>query len=622
MCGITGYIGNKDSAEVLLDGLTRLEYRGYDSCGIAVAGENNSLYLSRVSGRVALLKEQVLKDKPSKSYAAIGHTRWATHGAPSQENAHPHTDCTGKLVVVHNGIIENYLKLKEKLISLGHKFKSETDTEVIVHLIEEKIKKLSDGKKEQVNKEEIFFKAFRLSLSDLEGSFAVSAVWADCPDMILSGRMHSPLVIGFGKGENFAASDVSAFLKYTKTVTFAEDGDIVLLKKDSVKFFDFNGKEIKRKKTQIDWDASMAEKGGYDHFMLKEIHEQSASVENTLRGRVYPLGGNLVKHEFGITNSFIKNICQIQFVACGTANHAALVGCRIFESFGFSCFADYASEFSDRAKLLNKKTLVIAISQSGETIDTVFAVREAKAAGAKIMAITNTVGSTLTRESDYVFYTHCGPEIGVASTKAFLGQLSALYVLAGHFAAIKGTLNGAEAERYANDLMHLPRNIEKVLASEKEIKNIAMQFADSEHFLFISRRFNYPIALEGALKIKEISYVHAEGYAAGEMKHGPIAIIYKGMPVLAIAVSSKTLDLLHGNMEESKARGAKVIAVCDEESRKKVNASYYITVPKVDEIFSPILSVIPLQLFAYYIALSKKCDIDKPRNLAKSVTVR
>jgi glucosamine--fructose-6-phosphate aminotransferase (isomerizing) len=440
--------------------------------------------------------------------------------------------------------------------------------------------------------------------------------------MVLVARMHSPLVIGLGKGENFIASDVSAFLKHTKRVVFLNDGEMAAVRKENVDFYTFQGKKISKESVTIQWDSTMAEKGGYKHFMLKEIHEQAEAVENTLRGRLLPLGGDILKAEMGLSAAEIKGFASVQFIACGTAYHAGLVGRVLFENFGIPAYADVASEFTDRAKLMVKGTLVAAISQSGETADTLFAVREAKAAGAKVVAITNTVGSTLTREADYVLYTHCGPEIGVASTKAFLGQLAAIYLLAGHFAAARGILSVADARRYAEDLLRIPRLIEETLAQEKEIAKVAASFAASEHFLFISRHVNYPIALEGALKIKEISYVHAEGYAAGEMKHGPIAIIYKGMPLLAVAPSGRTLELMAGNIEEAKARGADVVAIVDEDSRKKVKASRYITLPRTGELFTPLLTVIPLQIFAYYVALAKKCDIDKPRNLAKSVTVR
>ncbi len=624
MCGITGYIGDNKTTDILIDGLKRLEYRGYDSCGIAVVDAKNALYLKRVSGRVDALDKLVAQEPVKGAQSGVGHTRWATHGAPSEDNAHPHTDCSGRVVVVHNGIIENYLDLKEKLLASGHKFKSETDTEVIAHVIEEKLKSLHVQEKAIRSDmlEPVFFEAFRRALAELKGSFALSVIWAACPNMVLAARMYSPLVVGLGKGENFIASDVSAFLKYTKRVVFLNDGEIAAVKKDGVDFYTFQGKKVAKESVTIQWDSTMAEKGGYKHFMLKEIHEQAESVENTLRGRLLPLGGNILKAEMGLSAEAIKSFSSVQFIACGTAYHAALIGRVLFENFGIPASADVASEFTDRAKLLGKGTLVVAISQSGETADTLFAVREAKAVGATVLAITNTVGSTLTREADHVLYTHCGPEIGVASTKAFLGQLAAIYLLAGHFAAARGALTSSEARSYAENLLKVPRLIEETLAQEKEIAKIAQGFASSEHFLFISRHVNYPIALEGALKIKEISYVHAEGYPAGEMKHGPIAIIYKGMPLLAVAPSGRALDLMAGNIEEAKARGAEVVAIVDEDSRKTVKASRYITLPKTEELFTPLLTVIPLQLFAYYVALAKKCDIDKPRNLAKSVTVR
>ncbi len=624
MCGITGYIGGERTTDILIDGLRRLEYRGYDSCGIAAVDGRNRLYLRRVSGRVDALDKLVAEDPAKGALAGVGHTRWATHGAPSEDNAHPHTDCAGEVVVVHNGIIENYLDLKERLQAGGHGFKSETDTEVIAHLIEEKLKALhvqaAAVRAEML--EPVFFEAFRRTLADLKGSFAISVVWVRCPGLLLAARMHSPLVVGLGKGGNFVASDVSAFLKHTKKVVFLNDGEMAAVRRDGVDYFTFAGKKTAKDSVTIQWDSTMAEKGGYKHFMLKEIHEQAEAVENTLRGRLLPLGGDILKAEMGLSADLIKGVSGLQFVACGTAYHACLVGRGLFENFGIPAYADVASEFADRARLLPKDTMVVAISQSGETADTLFAVREAKAAGARVLCITNTVGSTLTRESDHVLYTHCGPEIGVASTKAFLGQLAAIYLLAGHFAAARGALSSSDARRYAEDLLRVPRLMEETLEMEEDIAGVARSLASSEHFLFISRHLNYPIALEGALKIKEISYVHAEGYAAGEMKHGPIAIIYKGMPLLAVATSGRTLELMAGNVEEAKARGAEVVAIVDPDSRRAVKASRYITLPQAPELFTPMLTVLPLQLFAYYVALAKKCDIDKPRNLAKSVTVR
>ena len=624
MCGIIGYIGERKASDFLIEGLKRLEYRGYDSCGIATANEGK-LSLRRVSGRVGFLEEAIEK-KPARGIVGIAHTRWATHGIPSEDNAHPHTDCAGELVLVHNGIIENYTELKEKLLVSGHKFKSETDTEVVIHLIEDKIKSsaqpFSTSEVENGKYETVFFEAFKKAIADIEGSFAIAVIWSKCPDIILSARLHSPLVVGLGKKENFVASDVSAFLKFTKKVVFLEDGEIALIRKSFVEYFNFAGKQIKKKPVNIKWDSSMAEKGGYKHFMLKEIHEQAESVENTIRGRLLPLEKDILKKEIGLKSADIKSLDHVQIVACGTAYHAGLVAKYIFENFEIPTYVDFASEFSDRSRIIDKNTFLIAISQSGETADTLCAVKEAKESGAKVLAITNTVGSSLTREADYVLYTHCGPEIGVASTKAFLGQLSAIYVLAIHFAVMLKKISSVEAEKYVKELIKIPRFIKELLSCEDEMKKIADKYSKYEHFLFISRYVNFPIALEGALKIKEIAYVHAEGYAAGEMKHGPIAIIEKNMPVICIATNSKVIKLLAGNIEEAMARGAEIIAIVDSESKKHIKASEIIEVPKTLEMLSPLLNTIPLQIFAYYIALNKKCDIDKPRNLAKSVTVR
>lgn len=624
MCGITGYIGDKAAMDVLVDGLRRLEYRGYDSCGVAGITADNELYLKRVSGRVDALDAIIAKDPLPKGKIGIGHTRWATHGVPSEDNAHPHTDCGNRIVLVHNGIIENYLEIKDRLLKGGHKFKSETDTEIVVHLIEEKIKALPASGAAALGSlpEPVFFEAVRRAIAELKGSFALAVMWARCPNLLLAARQHSPLVIGPGDGGNFIASDVSAFLRYTRKAVFMNDGEIAAVKADSVSYFNFQGKKVEHTPVTIQWDSTMAEKGGYRHFMLKEIHEQPESVENTLRGRLLPLKEDILQREINLPADYIRSVKGAQIIACGTAYHAGLVGRYVLENFGIPASVDFASEFSDRAKIVGREILAIAISQSGETADTLHAVREAKASGAKVLAITNTLGSTLTREADFVLYTHCGPEIGVASTKAFIGQMAALYVLAVHFAVIRGNISGADAWEYANELLKFPRLIKDTLDGEEAVSKVADHFAKSEHFLFIARHINFPIALEGALKIKEISYVHAEGYAAGEMKHGPIAIIYKGMPVLAIATTSRMLPLIAGNIEEAKARGADVTAIVDEDSRKVIKASRYIEVPKTIEILSPLINVVPLQLFAYFVALAKKCDIDKPRNLAKSVTVR
>ncbi len=621
MCGIVGYVGSRNSSDVLVEGLRRLEYRGYDSCGIASVKAKGGLYLKRVSGRIEALKGLVDADPPRDPGAGIGHTRWATHGVPSEDNAHPHTDCAGEMVLVHNGIIENYLELREKLSGSGHAFKSETDTEAAVHLLERNVKELS-ARSSSGLLEPVFFEAFRRTLAELKGSFAIAAVWDKCPGVVMTARMHSPLVLGLGEGENFVASDVSAFLKFTRRAVFLNDGDIAVVRAGGAEFFDFAGRKARRDSVNIQWDSTMAEKGGYRHFMLKEIHEQAASVENTLRGRLLPLKEDTLAREINLDPAVLRSVKTVQFIACGTAYHAGLVGKYALENFQVPAHADLASEYSDRSKLAGPDTLAVAISQSGETADTIHAVREAKAAGARVLAITNTVGSTLTREADWVLYTHCGPEIGVASTKAFVGQLAAIYVLAAHFAAARKAVFDSDARAFAAELLKVPRLIEDALAMEKEIEALAKRYADREHFLFIARHINYPIALEGALKIKEISYVHAEGYAAGEMKHGPIAIIDKGMPVLAVATSSRALKLMAGNMQEAGARGAEVVAIVDRESRGQVRASRYIEVPRAPEILSPLVNVIPLQLFSYYSALARGCDIDKPRNLAKSVTVR
>jgi len=619
MCGIFGYIGVKNAADVLVGGLKRLEYRGYDSCGVTVASREK-LGTRRVSGRVETLEKDIVKH-PLKGQVGIAHTRWATHGVPSEENAHPHTDCRNELVLVHNGIVENYLEIKERMLAKGHRFKSDTDTEVIAHLIEERIKE-KIGEKAPPFLEPVFFEAFRKSVNEIAGSFSLCVMWSRCPSMLLSAKMHSPLIVGLGKEENFVASDVSAFLKFTKKAVFMDDGEIASVKKDSVDYFDFKGKKITKKNSVIQWDSSMSEKGGYSHFMLKEIHEQSEAVENTIRGRLLPLEKNNLDREIGLKADVVKGIDRIQIIACGTAYHAGMVARYVFENFGLPTSCDLASEFSDRAKIIDKSTLVVAISQSGETADTLYAVGEAKQAQAKILAITNTVGSSLARKADFTLHTHCGPEIGVASTKAFLGQLAAIYALGLHFAITRGKLLYPDAKEYIGELLKIPRLIDEILEEKDSIKKIASDYSSSEHFLFIARHINYPIALEGALKIKEISYVHAEGYAAGEMKHGPIAIISEGMPVIAIATNGRAMKLVAGNIEEARARGAEIISLVDGETEKLVKAGRKILVPRTIELLSPILNTIPLQLFAFYVALNKGCDIDKPRNLAKSVTVR
>ncbi len=623
MCGIVGYVGDRKIEEVLIEGLRRLEYRGYDSCGLALNGEKSGIYRKRALGRIDNLARAIEGHTPSDKRSGIAHTRWATHGEPSEDNSHPHCDCSCEIVVVHNGIIENYSSLKDELEKKGHKFSSQTDTEVIAHLVEEKLKEISRGAGiKHALPEPLFFEAFRRAVNLLSGSFAVSALWVKAPELIMSARMHSPLTVGMGEGENFLASDVSAFLKYTKKVYFMDDGEIAAIRRNSAEFYDFKGKKNNKQPSIINWDLSMAEKGGYRHFMLKEIHEQALSAQNTMAGRLLPFEEKRIFSEIGLDFNEAARIKELQIIACGTAFHAGLVGKYVFERLGIRAAADLASEFESRAALLDRGTLVIAVSQSGETADTLHAVKAAKRNGNKVLAVTNTLGSSITREADYTLYTHCGPEIGVASTKAFLGQLIAFYMLAVNFSHARGITDPQKAEQLCRQLLLIPDLIEKTMALENKIEKLTEAFSSKEHYLFIGRDLSYPIALEGALKIKEISYVHAEGYAAGEMKHGPIAIIEKGMPVLSLALSSQSLDLIKGNIEEAKARGADIIAVVDEESKKTVKARHYLEVPQINELFSGALAVIPLQLFAYYIALQRKCDIDKPRNLAKSVTVR
>ncbi|MCX5783638.1 MAG: glutamine--fructose-6-phosphate transaminase (isomerizing), partial [Elusimicrobia bacterium] len=591
MCGIIGYTGGKDCAPIIINGLKRLEYRGYDSAGIAVIFDG-SIELRRSVGKVDALLDILAKD-PLSGLSGIGHTRWATHGRPSEENAHPHTDCSRKLVVVHNGVIENYLDIKEDLAKKGHKFKSETDTEVIAHLIEEKINCLSKPRPPD-KLEPVFFEACRLALKEIKGSYAIAVVWTMCPKTVLGARRYSPLIVGAGEGENFIASDIPAFLDYTRKVYYLNDEEIAVLSPDGAEFFNLEGNRLKKNSVTVEWDRAMAEKSGYRHFMLKEIHEQPDSVEETLRGRLLPFDDNMLSREFGMDSDFAKRLERIQIIACGTAFHAGLCGKYALEHFaGLPVSVVMASEFRHREIPLEKNTLLITISQSGETADTLSALRETKRYCARTLAICNVVGSSLTREADFTFYTHCGPEIAVASTKAFSGQLTALYMLALHLGAARGKLSAEQAKTYAEEMMKIPSLMRKTLAMEPKMQKIAKKFADRGHYLFLGRGANYPIALEGALKIKEISYVHAEGFAGGEMKHGPIAIITEGMPALGIAVESRSFEKMLGNMSEAQARGAHVIAIVTEGSNgTKIKADCVLEVPRVNEFFSPLITVI------------------------------
>ncbi len=623
MCGIVGYTGsNNDPVKVLIGGLKRLEYRGYDSCGIALLSKKGKIYLDRVKGRVDSLSQIVLSKNYKDISCGIAHTRWATHGVPNEENAHPHTDCSGEIVVVHNGIIENYLELREKLSS--HSFKSQTDTEVISHLIEENLKKnMKNGagmRSEML--QPLFFKAFIETLSMLKGSFALSVIWAKTEGVILSARRFSPLVVGVGENEFFISSDVAGFLEYTKKVYFIDDDEVVFTDGKNIAFFDINGKKKTKEFENISWDIKMAEKGGYKHFMIKEIFEQDTAFENTLMRRVLPVDGDIFEQETGMKSDDIKKFSYVHFIGCGTAYHACLVGRYLFEDFGIKAEADVASEFAYRIKTLDKNALVFVITQSGETADTIEAMRMAKRNGNRIFAVVNAIGSTVSREADYVLYTHCGPEIAVASTKAFTSQLASIYIAALHFAYIRQNILITRARDFATQLIEMPRIIKEVFKTENLIKGIVNELSSKKDYLYIARGINYPVVLEGALKLKEISYLHAEGYAGGEMKHGPIAIIEDGMPVVAVATSTRDFELMRSNIEEVRARGARVIAICDWKTEKNLKAEWKIVVPYVNEYFSPVVSVIPLQLFAYYTALNLGLDIDKPRNLAKSVTVK
>jgi len=608
MCGIVGYIGTKEASDILLDGLKRLEYRGYDSAGIAII-DSKKIEVRRSIGKLVNL-EQKVHSHPVKGHIGIGHTRWATHGRPSEENAHPHIEAG--VAVVHNGIIENYLPLKEALQKQGAVFKSETDTEVLAHLIAQQIK-AGKGLEDSV----------RETLKQVKGAYAIVVLSKDEPDKIVGAKMECPLVVGIGDGEGFIASDIPAILNRTRQVIFLEDGEIVTVNKKEVQVKTIDGKEVKKTPREIDWSPVMAEKGGYRHFMLKEIFEQSRAVTDTFRGRISEETGNIILDGFTLSEKDLKAIERIYLVACGTSWHAATVGKFLLEEFcRIPTEVDLGSEFRYRNPLVDKKTLVIAISQSGETADTLAAIKEAKRKGAKILSICNVIESSIARESHHIIYTHAGPEIGVASTKAFTTQLTALYLLAIHLGIQLGKVKNDLAKELIQELVKLPKKIEIILSHEPEIEAIAKRYLHFRSFLYLGRGINYPVALEGALKLKEISYIHAEGYPAGEMKHGPIALIDEDMPVVVLAPKDATYPKILGNMEEVKARGGKIIAVVNEgDNEASRKADEVMTIPATSHHLSPILITIPLQILAYHIAVLKGTDVDQPRNLAKSVTV-
>ncbi|MFH1398442.1 MAG: glutamine--fructose-6-phosphate transaminase (isomerizing) [Candidatus Omnitrophota bacterium] len=611
MCGIIGYVGQRQSQDILLAGLKRLEYRGYDSSGMAIINPvKNKISIRKSPGKIRIL-DALLHKKPLQGFIGIAHTRWATHGAPNQANAHPHSDCKGEIALVHNGIIENHVQLKKELIKEGHKFSSQTDTEVIVHLVEKYLK--------GHNLEE----ALRRAVLKLEGSFAIGAISSKEPDKIVGARMGSPLIVGLGKNENFLASDAPAILVATKDIIFLEEKEMVILTSDSHRITDFKGREIKRAAVKIKWDIALAQKYGYKHFMLKEINEQPEILRAVLGSRIQKETGRIVFEEQNICGDILKSIRNIAIVACGTAYHAGMVGKYILESVcAIPTQVDVSSEFRYRDLLIDKNTLVIAISQSGETADTLAGIRQAKQLGAKVLSICNVLGSTLTRESDGIIYTQAGPEIGVASTKAYTAQITELYLFAFYLAGIKNILSQSQINNYLEELRRIPQQQQEILKSQDRIGKLARQHSHLGSFLYLGRNINFPSALEGALKLKEISYIPAEGYAAGEMKHGPIALIDEYRAVVCIACESHVYEKMISNLQEIRARKGKIIAIATKGDEKiKDQAREIVYVPRCSELFSPLLVALPLQLIAYHIAVKRGCDVDQPRNLAKSVTV-
>jgi glucosamine--fructose-6-phosphate aminotransferase (isomerizing) len=623
MCGIVGYVGKKRVVPVILDGLKRLEYRGYDSAGIAVAGNGEGLQIRRAEGKLRNLEESI-RLKPLDGTYGIGHTRWATHGRPTEENAHPHRDCTGKVVVVHNGIIENYLVLKKKLAEEGHRFSTETDTEVIAHLVENYLLRPQNG--HRVKLEE----AVRRAVGQLKGVFALAVIAVDEPNKIVAARNGPPAVIGLGKDEYFVASDVPAILYHTRDLFFLADGDLAVITPAGVELTDFQGQPIVRQVQHVTWDPIMAEKGGFKHFMLKEIYEQPRAVRDTWLGRVSQDSGQLFLDEMEISAAEFRALKKLNLAACGTSWHAAQAGKFMIERLArVPVEVDYASEWRYRDPILAPDTVTLLISQSGETADTIAAQREAKAKGSKTLAICNVVGSMITREASGTIYTHAGPEIGVASTKAFTAQLTALYLFALYLGEVRGVLPAEEARELITELTRVPGKLESLLTREEDCEELAKQYVRAQDFLFLGRGIHYPVALEGALKLKEISYIHAEGYPAGEMKHGPNALIDENLPVVIVATrdpqdagSMVRYEKTLSNLKEVKARSGQVIALANEGDEEVAEAADQVLwIPPAPELLLPILEIVPLQLLAYHIAVRRGCDVDQPRNLAKSVTV-
>jgi len=616
MCGIVGYIGKHEAVPVILDGLKRLEYRGYDSAGVAVLNGGRALDVRRASGKLRNL-EEAIRNKPLAGSYGIGHTRWATHGRPTEENAHPHRDCKGEMVVVHNGIVENYLALRKELTDAGHRFLTETDTEVIAHLVEQFFAgNLEDAVRDAVKK--------------VHGVFAISVISSRDPNKIVAARQGPPVVIGLGDGEFFVASDVPAILNHTRDMFFLNDGDVAVLTTSGVTLTDFDGRTVRRQISRVLWDPIMAEKGGFKHFMLKEIFEQPRAIKDTMLGRIGLESGRVFLDEAGIGEEDFRKFEQVKIVACGTSWHAGLTGKFIIERLArLPVEVDYGSEFRYRDPIIPPNTLTIVISQSGETADTLAALREAKNKGSKTLAICNVVGSMITREAHGTLLTHAGPEIGVASTKAFTSQITALVILAMHLGQVRGALDAQQSKELVQELAQLPGKLEQILNDTAAYEPIVRALSQASDFLYLGRGIHFPIALEGALKLKEISYIHAEGYPAGEMKHGPNALIDEHLPVVVLATrdaesheSQVHYEKTLSNIQEVKARSGIVVAIaCEGDEEVAKMADHLITIPHTREMLFPLLEMIPLQLLAYYIAVRRGCDVDQPRNLAKSVTV-
>jgi glucosamine--fructose-6-phosphate aminotransferase (isomerizing) len=611
MCGIVGYVGDKSAVGIVVEGLKRLEYRGYDSAGVAVI-DGAGLHVRRAVGRIKAL-EAVLRDRPVTGALGIGHTRWATHGRPSEENAHPHTDCSGSLVVVHNGILENYLEIKERLRASGHRFQSETDTEVLAHLVEHH---LAATRRLDL--------AVKAALAEVAGSYAVGVVSTGAPDRLVAAKHGAgSVVVGLGRGEMFVASDIPAILPHTRDVVILEDGEVAVVTAQGVELSTVDGEPVQREPVRILWDPIMAEKGGYRHFMLKEMYEQPRAITDTFRGRIAPETGNVVLPDVDLDPSTVRGIQRVVLVACGTAYYAAMLARTMIERLaGIPAEVDLGSELRYRDPIVGPETLVIAVSQSGETADTIGAVKTARLKGCPILAVTNVVGSALAREATGTLYMHAGPEIGVASTKAFSTMVVSAYLLGLWLGRQRGAISAEDVKKRIQDLVEMPRLVEKTLELDTQIAGLARHLSAVSNFLYLGRGVQYPIALEGALKMKELSYIHAEGYAGGEMKHGPIALISDGFPVVALAPRDGSYERMLGNIEEVRARDGMLIAVTHPGDRAvAAKAQHVIEVPVAAELLSPLVTVVPLQLLAYHVAVRRGCDVDQPRNLAKSVTV-